>query len=505
MSADPAAAAAFAPLAPATASRRAPWPELLALAVWLLATIGLRPLLLPDEGRYAGVAWEMLHGDGLTPTLDGLPFFHKPPLLYWLDLAPMALLGATEFAARAGPALLAWGLGATLFLHLRRWHGLAVARCGLAVLATSPLFFIGGQYVNHDVGVAACITAAVLAVVRAVEDPQRTSRRWLLAGWALCGAGVLAKGLIGIVLPAFIVVPWLLAQGRWRQVLSLLHPLGLLPFAAVVGPWMGWMELRHPGFYDYFIVEQHFRRYTGSTFNNRMPFWFYIAVLPLLMLPWSAWLWPARRLRGARPALYAWWVVAIVGFFSLPASKLVGYVMPALAPMAALLALVLTARGTSWPRVAAAAALACVAVVGVLVWKTPGSHRELARELAAGLQPGDRVAFIDEYFYDVPYYARLAAPVVVVSDWRAPDVPLRDNWRKELFDATRFSPDRGASVLWNWSRMPELPCTRGQLWVLAGAAQRARLAALPDLALVHEVNGVQLLRAAGRACPAAAQ
>jgi hypothetical protein len=103
----------------------------------------------------------------------------------------------------------------------------------------------------------------------------------------------------------------------------------------------------------------------------------------------------------------------------------------------------------------------------------------------------------------VPYYARLPAPAVVVSDWLAPDVPLRDNWRKELFDATRFSPDRGASVLWNWSRLPELPCTRGRLWVLAGPAQRARLAGLDGLGLVREVNGVQLLRAEGRDCAAA--
>ena len=180
---------------------KSPWRELGLLALWLLATIALRPLLLPDEGRYAGVAFEMLHGDLLVPTLDGLPFFHKPPLLYWLDLAAYALLGANQFSARVGPALLGWGLGAALFLHVRRWHGLAVARLALALLATSPLFFIGAQYVNHDVGVAACITAAVLAIVRAVDDPVHAHRGWLVAGWALCGLGVLAKGLIGIVLP----------------------------------------------------------------------------------------------------------------------------------------------------------------------------------------------------------------------------------------------------------------------------------------------------------------
>ncbi len=486
-----------------------PWREALLLAAWLLATIGLRPLLLPDEGRYAGVAWEMLHGSALVPTLDGLPFFHKPPLLYWLDLGATRLFGPSLFAARLGPALLGWGLGLALFLHLRRWHGPTVARIGLVVLATSPLFFIGAQYVNHDIGVAACITAAVLAIVRAVDDPQRVARRWLVAGWALCGLGVLAKGLIGIVLPAFVIGPWLLAQGRWRQMLALLHPLGLVAFAAVVLPWTAAMQLRYPGFFDYFIVEQHFRRFTGTEFNNRMPFWFYAVVLPALMLPWSGWLarlWPALgrdALRSPRLGLYLWWVVVIVGFFSLPASKLVGYVMPALAPMAALVALVVQVRGAPWGRVGAGAGLLCLALVGLLAWKSGGSHREIGRWLAAGIGPGDRVAFIDEYFYDLPFYARLRTPAVVVSDWTASDIAAHDNWRKELADAARFSPDRGAATLWNWSRLGELGCATPRVWIVTAAEHAARVAAaVPGVAVVEVVRGVELLSAPGHACPA---
>ena len=82
------------------------------LAVWLLATAGLRPLLLPDEGRYAEVAREMLADDGLVPLLNGLPFFHKPPLTYWVDLLGLRLFGITPFAVRLGPALGAWLKGA---------------------------------------------------------------------------------------------------------------------------------------------------------------------------------------------------------------------------------------------------------------------------------------------------------------------------------------------------------------------------------------------------------
>jgi 4-amino-4-deoxy-L-arabinose transferase-like glycosyltransferase len=203
----------------------------------------------------------------------------------------------------------------------------------------------------------------------------------------------------------------------------------------------------------------------------------------------------------ARLGLYAWWVLAIVGFFSLPSSKLVGYVLPALAPFSLLLALVLTGRGTPWPRVAFGAAVGCVAIVGFLAWKAPGSHRELARALAAQVQPGERVVFVEEYLYDLPFYARLKSPAIVISDWDAPDVSASDNWRKELFDATRFSADRGASVLWTWARLAEVSCQPGRVWLLAAAQHRPRLeAGVAGLTLVQELRGMQLFSAPGRAC-----
>ncbi|HEX7382820.1 MAG TPA: glycosyltransferase family 39 protein [Burkholderiaceae bacterium] len=185
-----------------------------ALALWLLATLGLHPLLVPDEGRYVGVARAMLlSGDWLVPRLDGLPFFHKPPLMYWIDAVAMRVLGVNEFAARLAPAIGAWVMGAALYLALRRWHGVRAARVALAVLATAPLFFIGGQYANHDMVVAGFISAAVFAFAAAAEDGSR--RLWQL-GWLACALALLAKGLIGIVLPLLAVGPWLLARRRRR-------------------------------------------------------------------------------------------------------------------------------------------------------------------------------------------------------------------------------------------------------------------------------------------------
>ena len=482
-------------------------PTLLSLlALWLLATLGLRPLLLPDEGRYAEVARAMLHHDVLVPMLDGLPFFHKPPLFYWLDIAAMQLIGENAFAGRFGSFVGAWLMGASLLLAMRRWHGPRTAAIALGVLATMPFFFVGAQYANHDMLVGGLIAAAVLAIARAADAPPRVDLRWLVLGWVLCALAMLAKGLIGFVLPALVIGPWLLAQGRWRQVLALLHPLALLAFALVAAPWFVAMQLRYPGFFDYFFIEQHFRRFAQSNFNNVHGAWFFIVAMPLLTLPWSAWL-PAavKRAWGRRDGtlgLYAWWLVAVLGFFSIPSSKLVGYALPALAPWCALLAVVIAdSKRRLWLSVMSAAAVACLGVVGIVAWKAPQSSRALALQLAAQIAPADTVVMVDEYYYDVPFYARLAKPVVIASRWDDPALPTRDNWRKEVFDAARFDPALGKTLLRPLDKLDALTCGPGVVWFIVPPADAARVAALAGATRRFGDRRAELWRVPGRACP----
>lgn len=475
-----------------------------ALALWLLATIAWRPLLLPDEGRYASVAWEMLVGDGITPTLDGLPFFHKPPLTYWIAMGAMKLFGPWPWATRLAPALGAWLMGASLWLLLRRWYGERVAGLGLLVLATSPFFFIGGQYINHDMLVAGTISAAVVGWLLALDSPDepgRIDRRALLAGWLASALAFLSKGLIGVVLPLLVVVPWLLAQRRWRDALRLFHPLGLLVWCVVALPWALAMQQRFPEFFDYFIIAQHFRRYSSGGFNNVQPVWFYLAVVPLLMLPWSLYL-PAalRRLRAAdaRLALWPWWAASMLLFFSLPSSKLVGYALPALPGVAAMVALV-AADGRGWRIAAAAGAAIALVAVGLLAWQAPNSHRDVALALRAGAQPGDRVVLVEGAFYDVPLYAQLRAPAIVASRWDDPAIARRDNWQRELSDAARFAPDAGRRQLWPVERLGELPCEDGAIWFVLQPGDARHVAAVPGARLVQKGANADLWRAPARA------
>jgi len=244
---------------------------LLLLALWLLLGAPWRPVALPDEGRYGGVAYEMLHGaDALTPTLFGLPYFHKPPLMYWIDMAAMQLLGPVPLALRAAPLLGAWLLGLALWIEARARYGAGGARQALAGLAVLPLFYLAGQYANHDMLVAGWISLAIVSVRRAFAA-ERHRLAWLCGAWAAMGFALLSKGLIGVVLPGLVVLPWLLVQRRWADIRFALHPLALAVFAVVALPWMLAMQQRFPGFFDYFIVEQHFRRYTPSRGGSSSP------------------------------------------------------------------------------------------------------------------------------------------------------------------------------------------------------------------------------------------
>jgi 4-amino-4-deoxy-L-arabinose transferase-like glycosyltransferase len=473
------------------------------LALWLLLTIAWRPLALPDEGRYASVTAEMWRGNGWLPTLNGLPFFHKPPLSYWVNMVFMGLFGHHPWTARMAPALGAWLMGAALFLAQRRWVGERAAWMALGLLATTPFFFMGGQYGNLDMLVAGCISVTVLALVRALDVAPTKSAHlgWLCAGWVACALAVLAKGLIGFLLPGLIVLPWLWWQGRWRHSWWLFHPLGLICFFAVVSPWFYSMQMAFPEFADYFFMEQHFRRFAGTTFNNVRPVWFFAVVLLISTLPWSVW--GLARIRRIVPKIffsqaqqnspslgfYAWWFCVVVVFFSLPSSKLVGYVLPALLPTCVLLqlgfnfdksasetdltrGLIVWGFQKGWYYLLFGGAFICLFTVSFLTMRPTPNHASAAQVLVAQAGSHDRVVMVDEYFYDIPFLARLSQPVQVVSDWDSPEIAKHDNWRKELLDAARFTPDRGRSVLWTWARWDQTVCAQTHAAGLPASSKR---------------------------------
>jgi 4-amino-4-deoxy-L-arabinose transferase-like glycosyltransferase len=486
-------------LSPDAATRRRSWQLIAALWALLLVLAATRPLALPDEGRYAEIGrWMLLSGDWLTPRLDGLPFFHKPPLQHWLQAALYSVLGVSAWVARLVPALHAGLMLVAMYLAGRAVWGEGVARRAVLMLGTSLGFLIGGQYVNHDMVVAAWIGVAIWCFAGALQREPRVDAALARWGFVACALALLTKGLIGIVLPGGVLFFWLLATRRLPRLLQLPWASGLALFALVALPWFVSQQRQFPGFFDYLIIGQHFGRFTGGTHNNQHPWWFYLLVLPV-MLPWAfvavagalRWLRAlARREPVAGPAADRWgallwsWLLVILVFFSLPRSKLVGYILPVLPALALLssLAWQRLVAGRRWERRAlVAGATACIAfavamhvVAGRYTLKR--SAADIAPVLACHLRPGDTVHVTGDYPYDLPFLARLPQAMVVVADWPRARREAGDNWRRELFEGADFDA-QAARVLQMPHALDEARQLPGQWLVVDNEALQATLSA----------------------------
>ena len=335
------------------------WLSLLVVtcAVYLYG-LGRAPLLGPDEPRYAQVAREMfVRGDFVTPTLAGRTWFEKPALLYWLMIAGYTAFGVSEWAARFGVAIAGLLTVFTTGWLARRVEGAAgevgMRSFGLTVAAVSAtcaglIAFARGA--SFDVLITATVTLALACFfVSEIETEEGKSSRWLVACYAAMGAALLAKGLIGIVLPVGVIALYYLLQRRrpelFRRSVFWWGPLVTLAVAAI---WYAPVTLRHGWtFIDEFFIQHHFARYVSNKYRHPQPIYFYIPVMLLFTLPWTAFLvaalsrvqrWNWRGTDAAdklRVFAFAWLVVPVL-FFSVSGSKLPGYVLPAL-PGAALL------------------------------------------------------------------------------------------------------------------------------------------------------------------------
>jgi 4-amino-4-deoxy-L-arabinose transferase-like glycosyltransferase len=322
---------------------------LLMLFFWRL---GAAPLLEPDEGRYTEVPREMLAtGDLVTPRLDGVLYFEKPPLHYWLTAASIKVFGLNEFAARL------WSAAFGLLGVLLTWRlGVAVGgrRAGLvaaAVLGTSPLYVALGRLATLDMTLSFFLTLTLTGFWFAhLEGDRRRAGLWWHGAFLAAALAVLAKGLIGVVIPAAIVLLYVLATGRWRVLARVPWFTGIALFLAVSAPWHALAAARNPDFLWFYFVHEHVLRFATPIAERHEPLWYFAAVLALGCAPWSG-LFPSvlrmvhwREVRSAlaeRPEvtfLLLWFGFVFV-FFSISQSKLIPYILPALPPLAVLVGL----------------------------------------------------------------------------------------------------------------------------------------------------------------------
>ncbi len=314
---------------------------LAALQLWL------RPLLPVDETRYLAVAWEMWwRGDFLLPWLNGEPYSHKPPLLFWLIHALWALFGVSELAARLLPVLLSllalWGAAR---LAQRLWPRQAAASGALV-----PWLLMGGVFWNNFFSLLQfdllLVLAALLAWHGLLTALHRPLRGWTLVALGI-GLGVLAKGPVILVpvLPVLVLAPWWAQQGRspgWpRWYLG-----GLFALAGGAAIALGWAVPAGLAGGDSYREAIFWGQSAGrmlESFAHRNPWWSYLLWLPLMWLPWLLWpqLWKAARGGLSRDLGTRFCVAAVVPallLFSAISGKQGKYLLPLFPPIAGLLA-----------------------------------------------------------------------------------------------------------------------------------------------------------------------
>jgi len=320
------------------------------LFLYGLAQFGL---IGADEPRYAQVAREMLERhDWVTPVLGGQPWLEKPPLYYWQAMIAYRVFGVSDWAARLPSAVDASFLVLAVYFFLRRFRpGFELDG---ALIAASSAGVIGyARAASMDMALAAAFTIGMLAWWGWRESGKRI---YLAVFYGFMALGALAKGPIALFLPALVIVLYAAAVRELRLVLKTLWLLGILLFCAIAMPWYFTVQMRNPEFFRVFILEHNLGRFSKDLYHHTEPFWYYLPVTALGLVPWTvfviaAFLEQVRWWGESHPAngtdldcenrfgLFACcWLLVPVLLFSISQSKLPGYILPAIPAGALLLA-----------------------------------------------------------------------------------------------------------------------------------------------------------------------
>ena len=370
---------------------------LLALVALAVAVDGLqRRLANPDEGRYSEISREMaLSGDWVTPRLDGIKYFEKPPLQYWATAAAFEAFGQSAWSARLWTALTGFlGVLFTAFAAARLFGAEAGRAAGL-ILGGCLMWVFMGHASSLDMGVSFFLSLAVGAFALAQRSgaPPGSRQRWMLFGWAACALAMLSKGLIGVVLPAGAVAVYVLWQRDWRLLARLELGAGLALFLVIAAPWFILVSLKNHEFARFFFIHEHFERFLNKGHGRYQPWWYFLPLLALGLVPWTLALPGALASAARRRPLLAFnpqrfllaWSVLVFVFFSVSDSKLFGYILPIFPALAMLLGDWLPRIGTralAW--LCATAALGGAALAALTPLATQRLSGNLPPELVAG-------------------------------------------------------------------------------------------------------------------------
>jgi len=228
-------------------------------------SLGLYPLYDPSESRYAEMGRKMLEtGNWVTPLIDyGVPFWGKPPMTVWLTASSLWLGGINDFSARLPSFLLSLGVIGIIYHLAKVQRGVEYAKVAVIILASTVSFFVMSGTVAMDVCMSFGIALAIASFWLALRDDSKSY--WGYLFFIGLSVGLLAKGPISIVLSGISLGLWTIMTGEWKRVWQRVPWIkGTLLMLAISVPWFLIAEHKTPGFLEYFLVGEHWKRFTES-------------------------------------------------------------------------------------------------------------------------------------------------------------------------------------------------------------------------------------------------
>jgi 4-amino-4-deoxy-L-arabinose transferase-like glycosyltransferase len=354
------------------------WPILIEAAIFLAFTIffllyGLTPILGgdglglvgADEPRYAQIAHEMLvRFDSahtlkgrldacVTPYLYGHPWLEKPALYYWRAMFLFQDFGVHDWSARLPSTTFAFIMAALIYLHMRRFRPGGHLDAALITVACAGIMgFARGA--STDMQMAAPLAIGLLGWYAWYETG---SKFWLYDIYFFTGLATLAKGPVAPLLAALIIIAFAFLRKEWNILPRSLWWPGIVLYFAMVLPWFIAVQHQNPTFFREFFLEHNLQRFATDRYQHSQPFWYYLVVMLLALMPWTVLAvraltdgiltsvaeWRLRYSRAGKclptrpgdafPEFLVLWAFIPVLFFSFSESKLPGYILPAIPPI----------------------------------------------------------------------------------------------------------------------------------------------------------------------------
>ncbi len=347
--------------------------------------LGIRPIIIPDESRYAEIPREMIaSGDWIVPRLNGLRYFEKPVMGYWLTALSIKLFGENAFAVRFPSAAATVLSTFMIFFLIRRFSGeITAATLAALIFLTSFIVYGIGTFNILDSLLAMFVTASMTSFFFAhnAEPFKKKKNVFLLLFGVFCGLAFLTKGFLAFAIPVVAIVPFMIWEGRFKE-LFIIPWLPMIAAVLVVIPWAVMVHFKAPDFWHFFIWIEHIKRFLSSGAQHHESFWYYIYLFPAAALPWT-FLFPAAILglkkTGIKTSITRYavcWFFFPFLFFSVSKGKILTYILPCFPPFAMLMSVGLKkyyeTGGTKWFSVAVwslalLAVIIATALIGIQV------------------------------------------------------------------------------------------------------------------------------------------